>query len=313
MPLVWIWIAGAILPACNKSTHSGIDTAHSTITTLLKTSGSSTYFYYAMTRTGFDAVLNSNLGPFTVFVPTDQAFGNSGLSKASLEASSDSSLKSMLSYLIADKQLLSSSIKATDQETIESDNQSVYLTYNSNGFFINGIPIARADLVASNGVIQFITSSVPQQPKTDLFHQIHSDTTLTYLTTALNRASTNVSGFGRPNDFLANVGPITFFAPTNQAFRANGYADTSAINAANPDSLALTMLYHFLPAILFSTDVPGEQRSVTYLSSDSVQFNLSGASLQVIGNHNTVPANVLKANTMATNGVLFTIDQVLKP
>jgi uncharacterized surface protein with fasciclin (FAS1) repeats len=318
--LVGLWFAGIILPACNKSNNSGsssIDTATSTITTILKSSANATFFYYAMTRTGLDSMLNSTdmFSIFTVFVPTDSAFEVSGITKSILHVMTDSALRRLVSYLMIQKGLLSYNVRNADQNYLTVDGETVFLTDNRNGFYINGIPVSQGDIKVKNGVIQFIWEAAPLPPAGDHLYLIHSDTTFTYLAAALNRANTVTVGMGFPNFnyyFTGASGVLTLFAPTNQAFRANGYPDTSSINAANPDSLFSLITYHVLPIRLFTSDITNGQRFPTQ-QGDSIQFSFSGASIQVIGNHNAVPANILKANTMANSGVLFTIDQLLKP
>ena len=90
-------IASIVLPACNKSNDSGKHTADSTITSILKSSTSATYFYYAMTRTHLDSLFNTtgtlSSSFFTVFVPTDNAFEASGITRSILTSMTDSALK----------------------------------------------------------------------------------------------------------------------------------------------------------------------------------------------------------------------------
>jgi uncharacterized surface protein with fasciclin (FAS1) repeats len=320
MLLVGLCFAGIILPACNKSNNSGtssIDTTTSTITTILKGSANATFFYYAMTRTGLDSLFNSTdiFSIFTVFVPTDNAFEVSGITKSILQAMPDSALRRLVLYVAIQKELLSYNVRNADQNYQTLDSETVFLTNNRNGFYINGIPVSQGDIKVKNGVIQFIWEAAPLPPAGDLLYLIHSDTTFTYLAVAMNRANTITATLGFPNFnyyFKGYSGVLTLFAPTNQAFRSNGYPDTTFINMANPDSLFSLITYHVLPTRLFTSDITNGQRFPTQLG-DSIQFSISGASLQVIGNQNAVPANVLKTNITANTGVLFTIDQVLKP
>jgi len=313
--LAGLWLAFIILPACNKSNNSrssSIDTATSTITTILKASANATFFYYAMTKTGLDSMFNSTdlFSIFTVFVPTDSAFEVSGITKSTLQGMTDSALRRIVLYLTIQKEVLSYNVRNHDQHYEAADGESIYLTNNRNGFFINGVPVSQGDIKVKNGVIQFIWNAVALPPAGDLYHLILSDTTFSYFFAAVNRSNAQTIGFPS-GQYLFDVGPYTLLAPTNQAFRANGYSDTSAVNAANPDSLALLISNHFLPYFLFSTDLTNGERLTTLI--DTIQFTVSGPSVQVIGTLNGIPANVLKANTMAFNGVLFSIDQVLKP
>src|SRR5215467_210976 len=88
---LFIWLTVTVTPGCNKSNNSGINSQTSTISDILKVGTNATYFYYAMTRTGMDSVLNGT-GPFTVFVPTDSAFQASGITISHLIGMTDSAL-----------------------------------------------------------------------------------------------------------------------------------------------------------------------------------------------------------------------------
>ncbi|MFI5153480.1 MAG: fasciclin domain-containing protein [Chitinophagales bacterium] len=298
----------AVTPGCNKSNTSGINATTSTISTILKAATNATYFYYAMTRTGMDSVLNGT-GPFTVFVPTDSAFENSGITISHLIAMTDSALRRLVLYETIGANLPSTSVSGPNQKIITANGDSVFLTNNANGFYINGIPVEQADIVAKNGIIQAISNAVTFPPLGNLLHIIQTDTAYVFLSAALNRASMGTTDL---NTMLTSGGPYTLFAPNNLAFQTNGYPDTTTINAANPDSLARILLYHIVPARMFTSDISSGQKSITLMDS-TILFSSSGSTRQVVGNSNDVPANVLVSNTMGYNGVLYKIDEVLMP
>ena len=316
-----IWLASIVLPACNKtnnSKNSTLDTANSTITTILKASTTATYFYYAMTRTHLDSLFNTtgNLASqgFTVFVPTDSAFGASGITRSILNSMTDSALKRIVLYETIQQYLRSSNVTNPNSPFQTADGETVFLTNNSR-FFINGIPVSERDIITKNGVIQFIRNSVALPPLGDLFQIINSDTSFTYFAAALNRVDSFFINYPPFNMVLKSArGSTTIFAPNNHAFQINGYPNIDAINTADQNYLGELIANHIVhDRLLFTSDIYNDLRVNTYLGNSSILFNSSGSTLQVTGNSNNVPANILKANIMATNGVLFTIDQVLKP
>jgi uncharacterized surface protein with fasciclin (FAS1) repeats len=307
---LFIWLT--VTPGCNKSNNSGINSQTSTISDILKVGTNATYFYYAMTRTGMDSVLNGT-GPFTVFVPTDSAFEASGITISHLIGMTDSALKRIILYETFGGSLPSSAISGQNRSTIMANGETVYLTNNSNGFYFNGIPIEQADITAKNGLIQAISNSVPFPPKGNLLQLVQTDTAYMFLNVVVNRASPS----GQPGvtgiSLLSGPGPNSLFAPNNYAFQTSGYPDTNAINAISPDSLWNLLTYHLVPARMFTSDISSGMRVVTLRDTSTILFSSSGPNRLVIGNSNDVPANVLQSNIMATNGVLYKIDGVLTP
>lgn len=103
---------------------------------------------------------------------------------------------------------------------------------------------------------------------------------------------------------LAEGGPFTVFAPTDEAFAALP-AGTVERLLANPEQLRQVLLYHVVEGRVTAADVGGLQRATS----------LQGAALRV----NTASgvrindARVVQADVMATNGVIHVIDQVLLP
>ena len=315
---IGLWLVCILIPDCNKSNNKGntnLDTATSTITDILKSSANSSYFYYAMKRTHLDSMFSSTemFQVFTVFVPTDSAFEAAGITKSILMASTDSALKRIVLYLTLNRKLLSSYIPTPDYRFTTADGESAYFTNNPHGFFINGIPVSRGDIVVKNGVLQFIWNTVPLPPAGSLMQILQSDTSFAFLIAAFNRATYHPIGLvpGGFGQMLSSLNPYTFFAPTNHAFQINGYPDTATINAAIQDSLGFILLGHMLPGFTFACDLSDGQRIYT-IYADTIVVSISGASLKVAGHSNNVPANILKTNIIATNGVIYSIDQVLK-
>jgi len=162
--------------------------------------------------------------------------------------------------------------------------------------------------MASNGVIHTIGKVLIPSFGNNLVQAVEADTSLSLLVAAVVRASagsTNVAAV------LSSGGIFTVFAPTNNAFRAAGFPDTSAINAASPATLTSILTYHVIQGRVFSSDLTqGEQP--TTVNGESVTISLSGGAT-VKGNSNTSPSNIIATNIMATNGVIHKIDQVLLP
>src|SRR6202035_5294446 len=130
-----------------------------TISQLLATVSNKTLFNAMLTQTGLDTTLNGP-GPFTVFVATDTAFTSAGFTAANLSALPDSVLYRLVTYSIIDGiNLGAATIPAgPDAKIITAGGDSIYVSNNSTGIFVNGVPVVQTDVPASNGTINAVMS-----------------------------------------------------------------------------------------------------------------------------------------------------------
>lgn len=108
-------------------------------------------------------------------------------------------------------------------------------------------------------------------------------------------------------DALADKGPLTVFAPTDEAF-AKIPAETieSLLKPENKDQLTAILTYHIVPGAVFAKDVVG-LRSAKTLQGGEVAIGVAGSRVYVNN------AQVLKTDIEASNGVIHVIDTVLTP
>jgi uncharacterized surface protein with fasciclin (FAS1) repeats len=108
-------------------------------------------------------------------------------------------------------------------------------------------------------------------------------------------------------DTLKGKGPFTVFAPTDEAFsKLPAGTVESLLKPENKDKLKAILLYHVV-----SGDVNAAQ--VVKLSSTKT---INGQDLKLTVNDGTVMVNdakVVKADVLASNGVIHVIDTVLLP
>ena len=118
----------------------------------------------AVVAAGLVETLNGT-GPFTVFAPTDAAFA--ALPAGTVEtllADPTGALTQILLYHVVGAQALSTDL--TNGQTVTTlQGQTVTVTINADGVFINNAQVTVADIVTDNGVIHVIDAVlVPQQP-----------------------------------------------------------------------------------------------------------------------------------------------------
>ena len=108
-------------------------------------------------------------------------------------------------------------------------------------------------------------------------------------------------------DTLKGPGPLTVFAPTDEAFAAlpDGTVAT-LLMPENKDQLVAILTYHVVPAKVMSGDIAGKKANV---------LTVNGAKLSVNAKNGVKVDNatVVSADIEASNGVIHVIDTVLLP
>ena len=107
-------------------------------------------------------------------------------------------------------------------------------------------------------------------------------------------------------DALKGDGPITVFAPTDEAFAAlpAGTGET-LLMPENKDQLASVLTYHVVPGKVMSTDLQDDMSAATLNGAD-IMIDLDNGVMV-----NT--ATVVSADIEASNGVIHVIDSVILP
>ena len=112
---------------------------------------------------------------------------------------------------------------------------------------------------------------------------------------------------------LKGDGPLTVFAPTDDAFAAlpDGTLD-SLLLPENKDQLKAILLYHVVSGKVMAADIKGTVNAAT-LEGSTVEIVANGAWSKVQKKITVNDANVVTADVAASNGVIHVIDAVLLP
>lgn len=102
-------------------------------------------------------------------------------------------------------------------------------------------------------------------------------------------------------DALAGEGPLTVFAPTDDAFAAlpEGTLDT-LLEPENQETLAGILTYHVVPAEVMAADV--ESGEVETLNGATFTIDVSDGGVTITDGQGNV-ANVVQTDVEASNGV----------
>ena len=108
-------------------------------------------------------------------------------------------------------------------------------------------------------------------------------------------------------DALKAEGPLTVFAPTDEAFAQlpAGTVD-DLLKPENKDQLVEILTYHVVPGRLTATEVTS-MAGTTTLQGEQITFEVVDGKVYVDG------AEVIQADVSTSNGVIHIIDQVILP
>jgi transforming growth factor-beta-induced protein len=258
----------------------------------------------ALTAADLVAALKSP-GPFTVFAPTDAAFGKlpPGTVENLLKPENKPLLIKILTYhVVAGKALKAADILALNPpyELQMLNNISTQINVDMGKVKVDDATVIQADVLATNGVIHVIDTVILPP---DVVGIAVGDGRFKTLVVALTAADLVTA--------LKGPGPFTVFAPTDAAFAKlpPGTID-DLLKPENKPKLVRILTYHV---------VAGRALSAADILALNPPFKLemlNGLSTQITvdgGNIKVNDATVIIANVFGTNGVIHAIDTVLLP
>ena len=305
-----------IAASCTKSEEDDNNNTTTTTTGSISSQVTKNTSFSTLNLALVKANLTSTLdgaGPFTVFAPTDDAFAASGIDAALLNSLTADQVKSILLYHTIGSKIMSTDVPVgPNAKVITAGGDSIFVTKNSNGVFVNGIKVKTPDIPASNGVIHTI-SNVLMPPSGNIVQIASGDTSFSFLVAAVVKASSGSTNIAS----ILSSGMFTIFAPTNNAFRAAGFKSPDDVSAVSADVLAQILKYHVVEGRIFSSDFTSNNvnnstiQPLTLTGTKLTITIFSNGTINIKGNQNLSTSNFLRSNIMATNGVIHVVDQVL--
>ena len=198
---------------------------------------------------------------------------------------------------------------ATNNDVRDDDIRvAMYINTNS-GVVINGdVTVIDPDQLTKDGVVHEVDRVISPASVATF---ATADQNLSTLLSALQR----VDNDGSLVQMLSALdeGPFTLLAPTNAAFQnlLNSNPDWNSLEDIDETTLRSVLLYHLIAGDrLLSSEITNNDPILTE-SGGTVEFERIGTNLRVIAGGNT--ANVLLADVIAENGVIYAIDTVILP
>lgn len=197
-------------------------------------------FSRVLQLTGVDRQLDGK-GPYTVLVPSNDAFLLDGFGPDQVRTLSPAYLGEVANYHILDGWYELNKLPFLfNQEIISRAGIPIYVTRWAKGqdtvLTINGVAVQPRSLAASNGLISILDRMLPANVHENVVDYINDEEGLTLFAQALVR--TGLDGT------LRNMPSCTVFAPSNAAMAAYGYPTVQSVRQADAGELAALVRYH---------------------------------------------------------------------
>jgi len=298
--------APVVLTSCDKDDD---DATTNTITDIVVANGDFSTLEAAVVRANLQTTL-SGAGPFTVFAPDNAAFSAAGITTTVLNSLSPAQVQSILLYHTLGSRVNAANVPVgPNAKVTTASGDSVFVTRDARGVFVNGVQVTTADISADNGVIHRIGRVL--NPPVGNIVQTAVASGLDSLVKAVTRATTAPGGDPALAGTLGSA-TLTVFAPTNAAFtQLLGALSLTDINQIPIGTLLAVLRYHVVGGRAFSSDLTNG--SLPMLAGGNTTVSLtSGATIRGNGNGGNA-SNITATNIVCRNGVVHLIDRVLLP
>ena len=238
-------------------------------------------------------------GPFTVFAPTDEAFAKlpEGTLTDLLKPENKATLQAILKYHVVSGSLDASNVSKSSGATT-LNGQRIDFKTDGGKVMVDGAQVVKANIKTSNGIIHVIDTVI--LPSSD-----------NIVTTAKNAkmfntllAAAQAAGLA---ETLADGGPFTIFAPTDEAFgKLPEGTVASLLKPENHEQLRQILKYHVVSGRVYS-DQAAKLNHADTLAEQTIDIENKSQGLYIND------ARVVKADIDSSNGVIHVIDTVILP
>ena len=249
-------------------------------------------------------------GPFTVFAPTDAAFDALPDGVLGDLLGDIDELTRVLLYHVASGVATAADVVALDGSFIETlGGELVWITVEDGKVILNTdtdkAEVVITDVKTSTGIVHVIDAVL-----------IPKDIVETAVEAGFDELAAALTAAGLVDAVSAPNGPLTVFAPTDEAFGAVD-EDLLAAVLADPSGLLTQVLtYHVISGAILSTDVvalapgdtPATLQGEVIAVSDTLVLNAPGNETLAING-----ATLVSVDIKTSNGVIHVIDAVLVP
>ncbi|MBK8047976.1 MAG: fasciclin domain-containing protein [Anaerolineales bacterium] len=273
--------------------------------------GSFTTLLKAVEAAGLTDAL-AGADPLTVFAPSDDAFA--ALPKETLDAllADPEALAEVLKYHILPGTVMAADV-VDGMSAASLSGQPLTFAAQNGGITVNGAKIVTPDVTAGNGVIHVIDqvlmppAATPEATTVETATAAAPADTIAAVAAKSGQFKTLLAAAEAAGlaDALNGSGPLTVFAPTDEAFAALPPDLLDAL-LKNPAALKDLLLYHVVLDKLPAADLPAAGIA-TNAQGNLLVFTTGDDKIFVNG------AEILQPDIEAGNGLIHVIDEVLLP
>ncbi len=251
-------------------------------------------FSQALVASGLDATLRSG-GPFTIFAPTDLAFEFLGTDTVDRMLDPDNSdlLERILQFHIVPGRFSTADLTA-GTELLTLDGTALTVEIVDGELRVGDALISYADVEADNGLIHGISAVL----------RMNLNTADRLRLTPIVEIFSGLAMSTGASDYLAGPGPITVFAPIDNAFLDYGDPEFDLLTEAqNADVLARIVDFHSAGGLI---DIPTLEPGSQIETRDGTHLTLT-----VEGNARYLNGRLVISEAIETaNGVIYLINGV---
>lgn len=296
---------------CDGSEESRIIEPDHTVLQVVNQHSAVSLFSTALKQAGLSDILKNQNISFTVFAPQNQAFDAylQARGYTSLQEVPAAELNQLIGYHISLGKRLASALDSALLVDTYND-KKIFIHNTGNNIILNNQSgIVENNLLANNGVVHTID-------------QVLSPPTQTIAAYIATRATAEeAADFILLHAALQHAGMLsflddkrqefTFFAPTDAAFMAAGYATVEDILNEDPAVLKSVLRYHLISRYRFASMFTNG--NLTTLQGNSLSLNADNKTITGAGNAEAASLLSTEQDILTTNGILHAIDRVLLP
>lgn len=235
-------------------------------------------------------------GPFTVFAPTDDAFGKlpAGTVDALLKPENKHKLTAILTHHVVSGSVMAADVTKLKEATTVFGQKVTIDT--AKGVKVGAATVTATDIACTNGVIHVIDSVLIPQ---DIVEIASADSRFKTLVAALKA--------GELVDALKGNGPLTVFAPTDEAFAKLPKGTLEMLlKPENKAKLQGILKFHVVGANVKAADAMKLTEAST-LNGQKAGIEVKDGAVYIAG------AKVIITDIPALNGVIHVVDTVMLP
>ena len=295
-----------LLVSCEKNEVKNT-TTQDNIDAVINSKSEFSLFAYGVKKSNLD-IFTKGSGPFTFFIPTNDAFAKIGINNNSdIDKLDPLFLVLLISYHVQNNARSIYEIPEGPNAVMTS--QTGIAQYGARYVktgktFINGVELLDQGVITANGIYYTINEIIYPPSYTNALVMMQSNDNYKLMVQAITKTNVTTS---------YTASPSTVFILSNQIMLANGYDSTTIANitGANADKLANTLKYHAIAQRVFKSDFK-IGNYITKYTGNNVSIGGTTGNYTIKGTNNATPQPVGYGIAVG-NGVYYTLNEMLKP